>query len=641
MENLNSQFIRNTITLKTAFIGFFLLLTLNSAEASFKFQDGAFNKIDKLLEEADALKFENDSLGLLKVKEAEKLAIKLKNNQKLGEVYTLYGIIYYMQGSYDLSLKMYLKAIPIHEKYVNDKFLARSLNGVALIQSGYNQLEEAIATFKKSLVIDEKNKNYLGITRTLFNISLAEIALEQYDNATTTLHRALKTSKKINIEQSNLKIESKLADLMRDRNKPDSAFYYYNLVLKSVSPSPDNREKMYVYIGMAETYFKIKDYDKAEKYGLLSYQYVKEINTDADVARIAKVLSEIYEKKGNTSKALQFLKITNTSEAKIYNEKKLNEINYLQLKSKEIENLKLVAKNERTNQEAKRNRIIIYSFSALIVLLIVTIFLIRRNARLKDAFNRELQQKNQNIETQKNFIAKQNKDLMSLNESKNQIFSIISHDLRTPINSIVQVLEFQKENIFSPELQDEIFQKLHVQAQSTSKMLNNLLEWASTQMEGQVINFEPIDVKILIDSVVEFYALEINKKRINLINTLNDFVPLIKADVAQARIIIQNVLVNAVKFTSENESITIKISENKDFVNIHIINSGKKISVDKINQILNFNNRMTSELGTDLELGTGLGLLLVKQFLANNQGMLDLKSTEDFGTEFTISFLKN
>ena len=171
-------------------------------------------------------------------------------------------------------------------------------------------------------------------------------------------------------------------------------------------------------------------------------------------------------------------------------------------------------------------------------------------------------------------------------------------------------------------------------------MLNNLLEWASTQMEGQVINLEPIDVKILIDSVVEFYALEINKKRINLLNTLNDFVPLIKADVAQARIIIQNVLVNAVKFTSENESITIKTSENKNFVNIHIINSGKKISVDKINQILNFNNRMTSELGTDLELGTGLGLLLVKQFLANNQGMLDLKSTEDFGTEFTISFLK-
>jgi signal transduction histidine kinase len=131
---------------------------------------------------------------------------------------------------------------------------------------------------------------------------------------------------------------------------------------------------------------------------------------------------------------------------------------------------------------------------------------------------------------------------MSLNESKNQLFSIISHDLRSPLNSIVQVLELQKENTFSPKLQEEIFRQLHLQAHATSKMLNDLLNWANIQMDGKHLNFEQFDAVVLAESVVDFYKMEMAKKEITCSNKMPDRPLIIKADVNQVRIIIQNIL---------------------------------------------------------------------------------------------------
>lgn len=604
-------------------------------------QDPDEKKIDLLLKEADNVKFINDSLGLSKVKQAEKLAVLLENDRKLGEVYTMLGVFYYVKGNYDLSLEMYFKSIPIHEKHKNNLFLARSLNGVGLIQSGFNQLEESIATFKKCLVIDKKNKNYSGVTRSYFNISLAQKELSRYEEATKSLKSALIYSEMSTEGKANNMIESKLGDLMLIANKPDSAFYYYDLVIKNNNPPANNWEKTYVYLGLAKIDFLNGNFDKAEKNALLAYEITTKNAADVDVARIAKFLSELYYKQKKYKQAYRFLEIANNLDATIFNDKKLSNINFLQLKNKEIENLKLTTNNERREQEAKRNSIIIYSFSALILLLTGAILLVRRNAKLKDAFNQKLHIQNQNIENQNKLITKQHKDLMSLNDSKNQLFSIISHDLRTPLNSIVQVLELQKDNTFPPELQDEIFGQLHIQAKSTSKMLNNLLEWANTQMDGTSVNFERIDLYAIVEHTTTFYDAELKKKQIELYHNTPNAPFFASADLGQVRIIIQNILANAIKFTPLKGKITINYSKSADFVNVHIVNTGIKISQERINQILNKSTRLTSEDGTAFEEGTGLGLLLVKQFLANNNGMLDLKSTEEYGTAFIISFLKN
>lgn len=405
--------------------------------------------------------------------------------------------------------------------------------------------------------------------------------------------------------------------------------------------SPNNWESTYAHAGLASTYLKIGDYNNAEKNGLLSYEFAEKLNSDWDLSRVAKILVDIYAKKNNIAKAYEFLQINNALNDSLYNERRLNDVNYLQLKSKEVENVKLTTRNELNAQKVKRDQIIIYSFLILILFLIGIIFLRRRNARLKDVFNEELREKNADIENQKLLISEQNTELIALNETKNKLFSIVSHDLRSPIANIVQMLELQKDDSLTPEVQQDIFDQLHLQTVATSNMLNNLLQWANTQMDGQTVNFEVINIYELVKSVLELYVLEMNKKNIIFSNDLSKTAYFISADKGQVRVIIQNIIANAIKFTDENGTISCRYSESESFTYVHIRNSGANIEERRIAEILISDKRIYSELGTSFEQGTGLGLLLVKQFVVNNKGTLNIKSSEEYGTEFIISFLKN
>ena len=599
------------------------------------------NKIDLLLTEADSLKYQNSSLGLTKVKEAQKLALKLNSDEKLGEVYTMLGIYYYIAGTYDLSLQMYLKAVKIHEKYHNDQLIARSLNGVGLIQSAFNQLDESIKTFEKSIKIDTRLRNYVGVARSYYNKAMAQIEKKDYDKATNNLKLSLIYAKKDNSSYVNYMVDNRLGDMMLMKGKIDSAFYYYRGVVNNPKVVPNNWENAYAYAGLASAYVKIEDYESAEKNGLLSYEYAQKINARWDMARISKLLSEIYEKNSDIDKAYKYLLLHSAFEDTLYSERKLNDVNYLQLKSKEVENLQLLNENQVNEQKAKRDRIIIYSFSILIIFLVVFVFLIRRNAKMKDIFNEELNVKNKNIESQKSLITVQNRELIALNESKNRLFSIVSHDLRTPLANIVQTLNLQKDKSLSPEMLDEIYIQLQKQTEDTSIMLNDLLQWSTTQMDGQHLNFEFVLLNTIVDSVFSFYEVELNKKDITYSsdNVSDDLY--VYADLAQVRVIVQNVIANAIKYTVEKGLIKLHYSVDDTFVNLHIFNSGKEIQESKISQILQSEKRLDSELGTSLEEGTGLGMLLVKQFLANNKGMLDIKTIKGEGTEFIISFLRN
>lgn len=620
----------------------FLILVVSKVFSSEIPINKMVHEIDLLLKEADNLKYEDNDKGLEKVKEAEKLALQLSSNRKLGEVYTMYGIYYYTLGSYDVSLQMYLKGLGIHEKYNNEKLIARSLNGIGLIQSVFNQISESILTFEKCLKIDLKNLNYEGVARGYFNISIGYIELKQYDLAIKNLKKSLAYSRMNNSNQTNHMVKNRLGDMMLVKKQTDSAFYYYNLVVKDKYQVANNWENAYAYTGLAEAYLSINNFEEAEKMGLKAFDYAKKLNANWDLERITKVLSRIYEKIGNVKKAYEYLLINNKYQDSLYNEHKLNEVNYLQLKNKEVENLRLINKNEANIQRAKKDEVIIYSFVIFTFFLLGILFLIYRNVRIKDSFNKELNLRNQSIENQKVLISKQNEQLLKLNESKNKLFSIISHDLRSPIGSLVQILELLKDQSLTPELQQELFDQLHLQTQGTSKMLNELLMWANTQLDGENLKAETLDIYEMVSNVLDLFVLEANKKNIVCNLKSKENIPhLIKGDAGQIRIIIQNILANAIKFTPEGGHIDIRFTDTNDFINVHIVNSGKEISQERIDQLLMSSERINSELGTSLEKGTGLGLLLVKQFLAKNNGMFDIKRNNDDKTEVIISFAKN
>jgi signal transduction histidine kinase len=277
----------------------------------------------------------------------------------------------------------------------------------------------------------------------------------------------------------------------------------------------------------------------------------------------------------------------------------------------------------------------------LAIFLTVLLLIYGKNVRQKNLFNEELKQKNKTILEQNDLISRRNKELDELNKTKVRLFSILSHDLRSPIGSIEQILQMIKEGDFSDEEKIDLLDEMLVQVSGTSQMLHNLLHWANSQMDGDRVNFEDVSLPNKIEKVLGAHYFAINNKGITLTHVVPQNLPQITADIGQLSVILHNLLSNAIKYTREGKEIKITYLERAEKVLLKIKDGGEGISPGKIREIMSFSTRLSSEVGTRMEMGTGLGLLLVKQFLQLNKAEMEIDSYPGEGAEFTISFLKS
>jgi|JI9StandDraft_1071089.scaffolds.fasta_scaffold00129_10 PAS domain S-box-containing protein len=231
-------------------------------------------------------------------------------------------------------------------------------------------------------------------------------------------------------------------------------------------------------------------------------------------------------------------------------------------------------------------------------------------------------------------------ELESLNLTKDKFFSIIAHDLRNPFAGILGVSEMLEEKLKetntnnSLELQ-KMTQLIQTSSRSAYALLENLMQWAKTQT-GE-LNFEPIITSI--DAIIEATLPLVNgnayKKNISI---EKDLCPekFIFADPALTNTILRNILTNAIKFTYPNGKIKIATRVNDSFVEVSISDNGIGIKEENINKLFRIDSKF-SKIGTDSERGTGLGLILCKEFVEKQGGIIRVESEFGKGSTFTFS----
>ena len=571
--------------------------------------------------------------------QADKIARSAKDKNSIAEVMLQLGANYYINGSYDIALKNYIKAAVICQVENNKLGLAKAYMGQGLIQQVYGRDKEALKNFKKSIAICRALNEEQYTVKNLLNIGVSQTNLNQFEEAYNSFSESLKLSEQSKFTNDAQMARNKLANIHFVKKNLDSTIYYYQKVINDPI-KPNLWEEAYALSGLSETYLKVGNYAKAEDYGLQGFKAAKIVGAKWDIARSSEILSKVYYQQNNYKSAHQYLLINKAYNDSLFAESKIREVNSLQLEAKEAENEKLQAKAEAAQQKLNSTRIFVGFIILLLLSLTVFTYYYYKYNKQKGKFYTEIDIKNREIQSQQTLITSQNIVLEELNQTKNKIFSILSHDLRTPINSLIQVIELNKQNDLTKEEQLFFFEKLEKQVEGTALVLNNLLKWANTQIDGTSVHFEKIALnQIAEESISSFYA-EVAKKKVVFNHTNNSNV-FIKADIGQTRIIIQNIIANAVKFAPLNSQIDIFYSSDDQYQKIHIKDFGNGLNQHKIEEILSFNRRLTSEKGTSMEEGTGLGLLLVKQFLINNKGQLNIQSIEGEMTEFIISFLKD
>jgi signal transduction histidine kinase len=246
-------------------------------------------------------------------------------------------------------------------------------------------------------------------------------------------------------------------------------------------------------------------------------------------------------------------------------------------------------------------------------------------------------EKNLLLEEANNKLLESEKHLKDLNATKDRFFTLIAHDLKNPFTALMGFSEILKKNFDSFEKEEikDLINIIFESSQNLYKLLDNLLQWSRSQTGGIMYRPENFPLLPLIKQEIEVLEPLADKKSIKFITRVEDHL-MVFADKNLVSVIIRNLLNNAIKFSNQEGKITITSKENEKMVNIAIIDTGIGMEKDELDKLFRLDTSFSSR-GTADEEGTGLGLLVCKEFIEKNGGEILVTSEKSKGSKFQIS----
>lgn len=593
---------------------------------------------DYLLQLAVAWQYNNTDSALYFAECA--LEVSTRHDNELGYAKATHRIaaVNYIKSNYDESMRNHVIALEIFRKLDDKEGIIFSLNGIGLVHLGQDDFEAAIAAHREGIRLGIQINDSVNITRLTFNLSISLDELGRYDEALDKLNETKQIAQKIGFWQIYRMALTRKGDVFRHRNQMDSALYYYNASLTE-NRFPSKWEEAFAHSGIANVYLQLGNLSLAEEHAKMSLALAEKVGAQWDKQRAITSLVEILEKKGEYKEALYYHKRLMQINDSIINENKLLEINVLQRKHFENEKNELIKSKELAENINRRNVLINVLLSILLISFVVFVIVVLRAYKIRAKLNLALNKKNEDIEKQNRIIKKQNEQLNRINQTKNQLFSIISHDLKGSIASVQQVLKLSQDKFISQEELKALLAPLYNNVSKTSIMMNNLLTWAKTQLEGSHAYMIKVDLVKEVNDLIPAFQLKAISKNLNFIHHTIDKAS-IYADINHLRIIVQNILGNALKFTPQHGTVVIRYTEDETYIYMHVEDSGLGMTKKEVEELLDPSHSITSKAGTDNEDGNGLGMILVNQFLVSNRGSLTINSEVGKGSEFIMGFLK-
>ncbi|PWT78176.1 MAG: hypothetical protein C5B59_02255 [Bacteroidetes bacterium] len=283
----------------------------------------------------------------------------------------------------------------------------------------------------------------------------------------------------------------------------------------------------------------------------------------------------------------------------------------------------------------------VFNQIAAMVFIFYGLYLIKKENNLYQfgilGTNKALQENNIKIEKQKAEIEQKAKELSELNSLKNKLFSVIAHDLKSPMYALRNLFtQIQQQHLPLKELKSLIPDVVN-DLNYTTGLMDNLLQWAKSQMQSGTVHLQTIDISDLTNEVVNLLLLQATSKEVVIRNQVKSKCYVL-ADKDMIQLVLRNLLSNAIKFTPEGGSIWIRLIEDENKYHITVQDTGIGMTKEALSKISD-NNYYTTK-GTSSEAGTGLGIMLCREFLLKNGGKLQIESEEGKGSRFSFDLPK-
>jgi signal transduction histidine kinase len=595
---------------------------------------------------------------------------RIKENGNYNWTLINIGNTYYWQGSYGKAIEYYKEALAGFEQMKNSNpdigndGMAVAFNNIALCHIKDGAYNEAIVNHERSLEIRKESGSrtliahtygYLGYPYSLMGKN--EMALEYYNRALEILSdtTGFGAGDVTFSNSTRAFINRRIGVHYGNNNESAIAEKYYLLALKDYAGLNNQKELINTYLSMADTYFKTGQISKALPSAFKALELATEDEYLADKIKAYEKIVTLYNSLGDYQKALLYSQKIIKTDSVLY--RNFTDIVLLGVE-KDIAHRLQAEDIQALRREKLINEMNISRQKTIIVFLIITSFLIliklfvffyffnqkrKTNLKLQD-LNSQMQKINKRLHNSETKLARKNlylekseKILKELNLTKDKFFSIVAHDLRSPIANIMQVTELlcHKYDDMTDSKKRAFLSELQTTTEGLYNLLETLLQWSQSQQGIVKFNPENIDISEVAEKNIKVFNHLAKTKKIKIVSSGAKNV-YAYADLNMIDTICRNLISNAIKFSPEGETIIVKISEKDWVVNISVIDNGIGMSDEVLLNLFSLDKK-GSVIGTAGEKGTGLGLIICKEFIELHGGNISAESIPGRGSILRVT----
>jgi signal transduction histidine kinase len=602
--------------------------------------------------------------------EAIPLAEKSRYWKGLSGCYNNIAILYVNQGKYMEALPNHEKALAMREKIGDKKAIATSLNNIGIIHEKLGHLTEALDYQLRALKMREAIHDEFGIAMSYNNLANLYGLQNQYDKSLDYQQSALQIREKLGdlsgVSQSMVNIghiysrqhqdsmaliyftraldfqESKLheeyniahlllsiADIYSRTGKQKEASDFYHRSQTKMLALQDSSGMTGVLLGLAGVKLQERQFRDALALAEQGLAIARKLRQAEQISESHNLLSTIFERMGNPTQALYHYKEFKIFSDQLVNSETKQKTTQLQAEY-EFQKKESKLKEEQQQKEAafiktsnRQRLIIVITAFVLVSVSVIALLIVISRRRLKTAFDK--------LESAHTLINRQNEQLAAMNATHEQLLSIVSHDARAPLNSLQGMIHLLSQNAVSLEEAKKLFSSLTGQIGQVTNFMETLLHWVKNQFGNYQAHIAPVEIFPLTHSVIQLLSPIAHAKEISIIDT--GIAPVtVMADQEMVRIMLRNLISNAIKFSHPQGSVQVGVTALDNSVKICVTDEGVGISQENMDKLLG--NTVLSTQGTHAEVGTGIGIQLCKRLATLNGGQFGIESSIGKGSCF-------
>ncbi|MBA4053352.1 MAG: hypothetical protein C0490_01435 [Marivirga sp.] len=560
--------------------------------------------------------------------------IILKDSVQISRDFNNIGNDYYDLGEYDDAYYYFTQSHRVASA-VRDTFrMLVAYHNVGRVFKELGQYERALDHLNLAKKMSLQQKDDEGIPYAYDEIGDVQLRRNEYDSALKTLGLALKLSRKLNVKILEPKIHSKIATVYLKTGAFGKARAYYDSAFALNDLTKDRFGMAEAELGRGIVYTNEGKYNEALTKIEKSLAVAKELNARVLEIKCFNQLAVLWEMKGDYKKSLDYYKQFKLLEDTLFGQEMQGKLIRDQLRFETesrdsriafLSEQQAMQRGELKKQEFVRNILVVVM--ALSGILLVTVY---RSGRRRRQINTLLLRHQEEME-------KRSEELERLNQVKDKFFSIISHDLRSPINALAGLLDLLDKGAVSAQELPKHIKELKARFNHTRTLLNNLLDWTLLQMDKLNLQATKIDIFNIVEENIQLLS-SVQGKDIKLINEVPKNT-IGFADSNTINLVIRNLMTNAIKFTNDGGHVVIKAKDKTSELLISVTDNGVGMNNDVLKMLFDKTAPYTTR-GTANEKGTGLGLILCKEFIEKNGGKIWVESEEGKGSTFFFTLPK-